>query len=105
MALADRIETARRLLRDGRLANELSVSTGVVLPLLHELGWDTYDPSTVAPEYRVGGRRVDFALLSHGRPQVFIEVKQPGHGVGADRQLFEYAFHEGVPLAVLTDGA
>src|SRR5690606_29586887 len=28
-----------------------------------------------------------------------------GQGVGADRQLFEYAFHEGVPIAVLTDGA
>ena len=27
-----------------------------------------------------------------------------GQSEGGDRQLFEYAFHEGVPLAVLTDG-
>ena len=27
-----------------------------------------------------------------------------GQGDGAERQLFEYAFHQGVPLAILTDG-
>jgi len=105
MDLLPRIENARTLLADGRLANEAAVSSGVVLPLLDALGWPVFDPSTVAPEYSVGGRRVDFALLHRGKPVVFVEVKQPGHGVGADRQLFEYAFHEGVPLAVLTDGA
>jgi hypothetical protein len=35
---------------------------------------------------------------------VFVEIKQPGKSEGADRQLFEYAFHLGVPLALLTDG-
>lgn len=64
-----------------------------------------FDPAVVFPEYKVEGRRVDFALLTHGRPAVFVEVKQPGMAGRADRQLFEYAFHEGVPLAILTDGA
>ena len=31
-------------------------------------------------------------------------MKQVGQGEGADRQLFEYAFHAGVPLAILTTG-
>ena len=35
---------------------------------------------------------------------VFIEVKQVGQIEGADRQLFEYAFHTGVPIVILTDG-
>lgn len=105
MSLRERISNARDLLRSGRLANEASVSSGVVLPLLDALEWPAFDPSTVAPEYSVGGRRVDFALLTHGRPAVFVEVKQPGLAGGADRQLFEYAFHEGVPMAILTDGA
>lgn len=105
MDLLSRIENIRSLLAQGRLANEAAVSSGVVLPILDALGWPVFDPSTVAPEYSVGGRRVDFALLDRARPVVFVEVKQPGLGVGADRQLFEYAFHEGVPLAVLTDGA
>ncbi len=51
------------------------------------------------------GRRVDFALCHPaGKPRVFVEVKQPGQARGADQQLFEYAFHEGVPMAVMTDG-
>lgn len=102
--LVHRIETARRLLRDGHLANESSVSTSIVFPILQALGWDVFNPMEVAPEYAVGTRRVDFALLHHGKPAVFIEVKQPGLGLGADQQLFDYAFHSGVPLAVLTDG-
>lgn len=37
-------------------------------------------------------------------PSVFIEVKAAGQIAGGDRQLFEYAFHQGVPIAILTDG-
>lgn len=102
--LLSRIKNARSLVGDKRLANEAAVSSGVVLPILDALGWPVFDPNIVAPEYSVKGRRVDFALLSHGTPAVFVEVKQPGHINGADKQLFEYAFHEGVPIAVLTDG-
>ena len=80
------------------------MSSGVVLPILDGLGWPAFDPSVVAPEYGVGKRRVDFALITNGTPAVFVEVKQPGLADGADRQLFEYAFHEGVPIAILTDG-
>ncbi|MEP7222379.1 MAG: hypothetical protein ABI673_06885 [Novosphingobium sp.] len=57
------------------------------------------------PEHSSGRGRVDFALLgSARRPSVFIEVKGVGRSIEGDRQLFEYAFHEGVPLCVLTDG-
>ena len=105
MSLPDRISAARQRLRDGSLANEASVSIGVVLPILDALGWPAFDPGVVAPEYSVGTRRVDFALLTRGMPAVFVEVKQPGLAGHADRQLFEYAFHEGVPIAILTDGA
>lgn len=38
------------------------------------------------------------------RPAAFVEVKKTGRSEGADRQLFEYAFHTGVPMAILTDG-
>ena len=104
MSLRERLDNARDLLRSGRLANEAAVSSGVVVPILDGLGWPAFDPSVVAPEYGVGKRRVDFALLTNGTPAVFVEVKQPGLADGADRQLFEYAFHEGVPIAILTDG-
>lgn len=84
--------------------NESAISTGVILRVLHLLGWDTYNPDFVWPEYGAGGR-VDFALcFPEKKPAVFVEVKQPGKLIGADKQLFEYAFHEGVPFAVLCDG-
>ena len=105
MSLAESLEQIANHLRLGRFPNEQAVSQGVVLRILNELGWDTYNPEIVWPEYSLGGRRVDFALCFPPRkPSVFIEVKQPGKGDGADQQLFEYAFHEGVPMAVLTDG-
>ncbi len=103
--LAESVEQIRDGLRAGRFANEAAVSQGIVLRLLNDLAWPTYDTRVVCPEFAVGPRRVDFALCHRpGKPSVFIEVKQVGQGVDAQRQLFEYAFHQGVPLAILTTG-
>lgn len=105
MTLESCIKQIQENLRRGTFQNEAAVSQGVVLKILNALGWDTYDTQIVAPEYAVGGRRVDYALCYPAtKPSVFIEVKKIGNSDGADIQLFEYAFHEGVPLAVLTDG-
>ncbi len=88
-----------------RFANEAAVSQGVVQRLLHSLGWPVYDTDVVSPEHSISGRRVDYALCHPAnKPLVLVEVKQVGLSEGADRQLFEYAFHEGVPMAILTDG-
>lgn len=93
-----------RLSRD-QYRNEAAISTSVVLPILRALGWDDSDPDQVAPEFTSGRGRVDFALFSAPlRGAVFVEVKGLGRSDLGDRQLFEYAFHEGVPLCILTDG-
>lgn len=103
--LQEGIERIRRDLRASRFRNEAAVSQGIVLPILQELGWPVFDPQIVAPEYILEGKRVDFALCDgSSRPPVFLEVKRVGQAEGGDRQLFEYAFHRGVPVAVLTDG-
>jgi predicted type IV restriction endonuclease len=49
---------------------------------------------------------VDFALCHPARkPAVFIEVKKVGlSDAAAEKQLFEYAFYKGIPMAILTDG-
>ena len=99
------ISDIRENLRRGRYPNEAAVSQGIVRRLLATLGWPVYDTQVVYPEYTLEGRRVDFALCHPAsKPRIFIEVKQVGKGGKAERQLFEYAFHQGVPLAVLTDG-
>lgn len=75
------------------------------MPALHELGWPVFDTCIAIPEFSVEGRRIDYALCHpENRPSVFIEVKKVGLSERADRQLFEYAFHLGVPMAILTDG-
>jgi hypothetical protein len=105
MTLEQHIEEIRPSIKGGRFGNEASVSQGIVLRLLHALSWPAYDTQVVCPEYSLKGRRVDFALCHpRGKPIAFVEVKQIGQSEGAERQLFEYAFHVGVPLAILTDG-
>ncbi len=105
MTLKAHIDDIREKLEKGRYPNEAAVSQGIVIRLLEVLAWPKYDTQVVIPEYGVEATRVDFALCHPpSKPIVFIEVKQVGKIEGAERQLFEYAFHEGVPIAILTDG-
>jgi len=105
MGLSDLLKKVQNELRQGAFTSEASVSQGILLPALNELGWPVFDTSVVVPEFSVESRRVDFALCHpKNKPAVFIEVKNVGLSDGADRQLFEYAFHLGVPMAILTDG-
>jgi hypothetical protein len=105
MSLLDALTTILSKLEKDEFANEQAIKQGVVLRILTSLGWDSFDTTVVWPEYSVPPRRVDYALCHPAKKAaVFIEVKQPGQTDTADKQLFEYAFHEGVPLAVLTDG-
>ena len=89
-------------------SSEQAVSQGVVLRLLNVLGWPVYDTQTVIPEYGVEGTRVDFALCHpQSKPVAFIEVKknlEQSQRDAAEKQLFQYAFHQGVQFAVLADG-
>lgn len=105
MDITQHIQEICHGLKEGRFINEASVSQGIVLRVLQALSWPIFDSSIVAPEYTLEGRRVDYALCSPAnKPAVFIEVKQVGQAEGAERQLFEYAFHQGIPMAILTDG-
>jgi hypothetical protein len=99
------LQRIKERLRADAFTNEAAVSIGVIVPILAALGWDSSDPDQFLPEYATGRGRVDFALCaSPRRPAIFIEVKSVGRSGEGDRQLFEYAFHEGVPLCVLSDG-
>lgn len=105
MAINDTLADIAVRLRQGRFPNEQAISQGVVLRVLGDLGWDTWDTNTVWPEYQTGEGRADFALCHpQSRPAIFIEVKQLGKAEDGIRQALEYAFHTGVPFVVLTDG-
>ena len=106
--LEEVIQAIRIKLEKG-FPNEAAVSQGAVLPILQACGWNTYDTDEVPPQYGTQDKeRVDHALLIGGKPLIFIEVK---HRLDNDRsldkgieQVFKYAYDEGVPVAILTDG-
>ncbi len=105
MSLENTLTDIVNRLRQGRFPNEQAISQGIVLRVLQELGWDTWDTTIVWPEFKTGEGRVDFALCHPpSKPADFIEVKQPGKAEESVRQALEYAFHTGVPFVVLTDG-
>ena len=106
MTLKEHVDDIRKGLQEGQFANEAQVSHGIVGRLLDALAWPRYNTKVVTPEYAVQGTRVDFALCHpQSKPLIFIEVKKVGQiNEEGERQLFQYAFHEGVPVAVLTDG-
>jgi len=106
--LEEVIQAIRIKLEKG-FPNEAAVSQGAVLPILQACGWNTHDTDEVPPQYGTQDKeRVDYALLIGDKPLIFIEVK---HRLDNDRsldkgieQVFKYAYDEGVPVAILTDG-
>lgn len=90
----------------GSFRSEAEISQGVVKRVLHDLGWPVFDMQVVAPEFKIGSRKVDYALCQPpGKAAVLVEVKDLGKAdKKGQKQLFEYCFHQGVPIAVLTDG-
>ena len=111
MSLELTISSVKDNLLKGLFPNEAAVSNGAVLPILNQLGWEVFNPSVVFPQFKVETqfkrekRFVDFALMRpNGNPCVFLEAKRVGGAAQGEVQLFEYAFHKGVPLVILTDG-
>ena len=105
MELKEHIDDIRNRLEQKLFPNETAVRQGIVDRLLNALGWQTLDTQRVFPEYPIDGGRVDYALCHPpGKPIVLIEVKRVGKIEGAEKQLFEYAFHEGALILILTDG-
>ncbi len=107
-AMAETIAQAVEHIRNtvfGTNPDESATKQSVVLRLLNLCGWDLFDLSQVAPEYTVGNRRVDYALMPGSANAAFIEVKRLGENLANhQQQLLEYCFQEGVKLAALTNG-
>ncbi|MBS1794922.1 MAG: restriction endonuclease subunit R [Acidobacteria bacterium] len=100
-------ELFNRIKSDGNLltVNEAQTSQGIVLPILHNLGWNVFDTTEVTPEYAVSGGRVDFALRIQAVNKVFLEIKKTSENLdNHQQQLVYYAFQQGVKLAILTNG-
>lgn len=97
----------QRLVEDARflLDSEEATKQGIILPILSRIGWDRDNVREVIPEYRVKDGRVDYCLHINHKNAVFIEAKRTDQELDRHQeQLLDYAFREGVKLAVLTNG-
>lgn len=104
--LASTIEDLKRRITAGEFRSEAEISQGVVIRILRTLGWPDHQTQVVNPQFKIGSRRVDYALCHPpGQPSVLLEVKDLGKAdEKGEEQLFKYCFEYGVPIAVLTDG-
>ncbi len=84
--------------------DEATAKQMIVLRLLNLTGWDIFNVEEVVPEYSVESRRVDYSLKIDTRNYFFIEVKKPKEDLERhQKQLLDYAFRQGVNLAILTN--
>jgi len=85
--------------------DEASIKLAVILPILQILGWKIFNTDEVKPEFTIESRRVDYCLRLNDSNKVFVEVKGAGASLEShEEQLLDYAFRQGIKLAVLTSG-
>lgn len=92
------------------IKNEESTKQFLILPFLKGLGYDTYSPMEVTPEFTADfhkkNEKVDYAISLNGEPKIFIEAK-PIHTslVKNAPQLSRYfSTFPTVKVGVLTNG-
>lgn len=106
--LVGMIETLRERIARHRPAlsqSEALTRYALIDPLLRELGWDTADPDLVTPEYSVGTKKADYALLESGSVVVFLEAKRLEENLSNHRsQVVAYASELGIRYPALTNG-
>jgi len=104
-ALADKII----LLKD-KIETEESTKHAFVLPFINILGYDTFNPTEVVPEFTADlglkkGEKVDYAIFQDGEPILIIECKSWKEKLTIhNSQLFRYFHVTKTRFALLTNG-
>ena len=104
-SLADKIEE----LKD-RIETEESTKHAFVLPFINILGYDTFNPLEVVPEFTADlglkkGEKVDYAIFQNEKPILIIECKNWQEKLNAhNSQLFRYFHTTKTRFALLTNG-
>lgn len=104
-ALADKII----LLKD-KIETEESTKHAFILPFINILGYDTFNPTEVVPEFTADlglkkGEKVDYAIFQDGAPILIIECKSWKEKLTIhNSQLFRYFHVTKTRFALLTNG-
>lgn len=103
--LADRVAKLKP-----NILTEEATKHSLIMPFLKTLGYDVFDPTVVVPEFTADigqkkGEKVDYAILSDGKPIILIEAKH--HTVNLDNhnsQLLRYYTVTEAKFGILTNG-
>lgn len=112
MNLKETIEVLNNVISENSelIKNEESTKQFLVLPLLKGLGYDTYSPQEVTPEFTADfhkkNEKVDYAISINGQPRIFIEAKSINTKINKSApQLSRYfSTFPSVKLGILTNG-
>lgn len=103
--LMETLTDIRRRLAAGVFTDTDRVTQGIVLPVLHDLGWPVFDPAVVIPQYAIGDRVVDYALLgSQSSPAVILQIEEKRPLLGDGARLLPELRPERVTMLVVTNG-
>ena len=90
---------------------EEATKTALVMPFIQALGYDVFDPAEVVPEFSadVGtkqGEKVDYAIISDGKPIMLIECKHVTVTLEhlQINQLLRYFHATDARIGILTNG-
>jgi len=104
--LSDRIKT-----HSSAMLTEEAVKTAIVLPFLHALDYDVFNPNEVVPEFSadaVGkkGEKVDYAIKVDDEIRILIECKPIATSLEKHHlaQLYRYFSVTSAKFAILTNG-
>ncbi len=104
--LAARVSAAKDMVQ-----TEEATKNAMVMPFIHLLGYNVFDPLEVMPELiaDVGtkkGEKVDYAILKDGKPIILFECKKCGGDLHINHasQLFRYFHVTEARFGVLTNG-
>lgn len=104
-SLADKVEQ----LKD-KIETEESTKHAFTLPFINILGYDTFNPTEVVPEFTADiglkkGEKVDYAIFQNDEPILIIECKHWKENLDVhNSQLFRYFHVTKTRFALLTNG-
>lgn len=112
MNLKETLETLNKVVGEHQelIKNEESTKQFLILPLLRGLGYDTYSPQEVNPEFTADfhkkNEKVDYAISINGEPKIFVEAKSINSPITKSApQLSRYfSTFPNVRLGILTNG-
>ncbi|MFS0593958.1 type I restriction endonuclease [Cytobacillus horneckiae] len=112
MNLVETLEMLNKVVTENSelIKNEESTKQFLILPLLRGLGYDTYSPKEVTPEFTADfhkkNEKVDYAITLNGEPKIFLEAKSINQKINKSApQLSRYfSTFPSVRLGILTNG-